>query len=172
MAKHIAIMVAVLLIAATAGVTAYLTMRAPDSHARTLTMLPAGWKMPLYFNGSANSSGAIMLFSLRVKGAAPVAVKGAWNSTGGYSLSLIYFNPFLIYSQPNSTGLVKTAWETGYALSGALNFSVPPGNLTWEIMITPEAHGLDTFTVVSPIVLSVPAGVSVEYHAIPVPAGG
>ncbi len=170
MAKHIAIMVAVLLIAATAGVTAYLTMRAPDSHARTLTMLPAGWKMPLYFNGSANSSGAIMLFSLRVKGAAPVAVKGAWNSTGGYSLSLIYFNPFLIYSQPNSTGLVKTAWETGYSLSGALNFSVPPGNLTWEVMITPEVNGVDTFTIVSPIVLQVPAGDSVQYHAIPVPA--
>ena len=170
MAKYIAIIVAGLLIAATAGVTAYLTLGTPDSHARTLTVLPAGWKMPLYSSVSGNGSASIMLFSLRVKGAAPVTVKGAWNSTGGYSLSLIYFNPFLIYSQPNSTGLVKTAWETGYSLSGALNFSVPPGNLTWEVMITPEVNGVDTFTIVSPIVLQVPAGDSVQYHAIPVPA--
>ena len=165
MAKHVAIVVAVLLITATAGAAAYLTLGAQDSHARTLTVLPAGWKMPLYSNGSANSSGSIMLFSLRVKGAATVAVKGAWNSTGGYSLSLIYF-------YPNNTGMVKTVWRTGYALSGKLNFSVPPGGATWEVMITPEVNDLDTFTVVSPIVLSVPAGVSVEYHAIPVPAEG
>ncbi len=160
MAKHVAIMVAVLLITATAGVMAYLTREAPDSHARTLTVLPAGWSMPLYFNGSVNSSGAIMLFSLKVKGAVPVAVKGAWNSTDGCSLSLVYF-------YPNNTSMVKTVWQTGYALSGTLNFSVPPGGATWEVMITPEVNSIDTFTVVSPIVLSVPAGVSVEYHAIP-----
>ncbi|MCL5252882.1 MAG: hypothetical protein M1351_02180 [Candidatus Thermoplasmatota archaeon] len=164
-AKYIAIMIAGLLIAATAGVTAYLTLGAPDSHARTLTVLPAGWKMPLYSGGSVNSSGSIMLFSLRVKGAAPVTVKGAWNSTGGCSLSLIYF-------YPNSTSLVKTVWQTGYALSGALNFSVPPSSATWEVMITPEVNVTETFTVVSPIVFHVPAGDSVEYHAVPVPAGG